>query len=141
VLAVGQYSLWILPEGKPSLHSTLAASLFLAALSFGVGSFWLVLAYRKTRAGLRLAGDGIIIRGPLRTWHLNLADAETFKPGLWGFGTPCPLLHVRSGKTVGIWSLGGPGWSWRYATTLRELEPLCDDLNELLTTLRERPAA
>lgn len=102
-------------------------------LAFAVPSAW--LAWRISRAGLWIGADGILIRGPLRTWRIRQSEAVRFVPGVQsgpGNGTPCPMLERVKGAEVGVWALGIEGLIWKFDEYLEELEPLCGQLNELL---------
>jgi hypothetical protein len=111
----------------------------LGALYFGIAALGLVLARRVARAGVWIGPEGIVVRGPFRTQWVRLADAETFVPGLQGGagnGTPCPTLKRRGGRAVGVWALGRRNIVFRYQRLFGEIQPLCDELNELLTTMQ-----
>ena len=57
-------------------------SLFVVVLA--AAGFW--MARRLGTAGLWLADDRIVVKGPLKTWLLSPADVERFVPGVWGGG-------------------------------------------------------
>jgi hypothetical protein len=126
------------PGGQPS-HMTLAGNLVLGAVYFGLAALGLVLAGRVARAGLWIGPEGIVVRGPFRTHALALDAAGLFAPGLQGAGgngTPCPMLERHAGPAVGVWALGRRNIWFCYERLCREIEPLCDELNELVETLR-----
>ena len=120
---------------------------FIEALHFasspnGAGVLFLVFAapcawlgWRVSRSGLKIAPDGIRVRGPLRDWQVEPSEAVQFTPGVQGGagnGTPCPILERVNGKSVGVWALGKEGLVWNYDDYLEELKPLCERLNGLL---------
>jgi hypothetical protein len=111
----------------------------LGALYFGIAVLGLVFARRVAKAGVWIGPEGIVVRGPFRTKSVRLADAETFVPGLQGGagnGTPCPTLKRRGGRAVGVWALGRRNIVFRYQRLFGEIQPLCDELNELLMTVQ-----
>jgi hypothetical protein len=83
--------------------------------------------------------DQIVIRNPFRTWTIPIDDADSFAEGVAsgsGNGTPCPLLRRRHGRPVGVWALGGDGVIGRFGRYVRDLQPLCDELNAALASLK-----
>jgi hypothetical protein len=120
-------------------HVTLVGNLVLGAIYFGMAVLGMVLAWRVARAGVCVARTGIVVRGPFRTEVVALDDAGLFAPGLQGAGgngTPCPILSRREGSGVGVWALGRRNIWFRYERLCQEIQPLCDDLNELVEALR-----
>lgn len=102
----------------------------------------MAFAGRVAKAGLWVGPDGIVVRGPFRTRRVALGDAEIFAPGLQGRGgngTPCPMLERRGGPAVGVWALGRRNIWFRYQRLCGEIQPLCDQLNGLVETLRSGP--
>ena len=80
-----------------------------------------------------------MIRGPFTTHVTPLADAGRFAPGLQGRGgngAPCPMLSRDGQRDLGVWALGRRNIWFRYARISDELQPLCDELNTLVATLR-----
>jgi hypothetical protein len=131
-------SLVFIPGRLPA-NAPAAATIMLIALYFGIAGLGLALARRVARAGVRIANDGIVIRGPFRTQSVALTDAERFAPGLQGRGgngVPCPILARQSRGAAGVWALGQRNIWFRYRRVCRELQPLCDDLNGLVDALR-----
>jgi hypothetical protein len=127
------------------LDGSLPASLALGAFYFGIAALGIVLAVRIARAGVWLGRPGIVVRGPFRTQTVALDHAGCFGPGLQGAGgngTPCPMLERESRRAVGVWALGRRNIWFRYQRLCDEIQPLCDDLNELVRSLRaeERPS-
>lgn len=111
----------------------------LGAFYFGIGAVGMAFAGRVAKAGLWIGPDGIVVRGPFRTHSVSLAAAEVFVPGLQGGagnGTPCPMLERRDGRPVGVWALGRRNVVFRYRRLFQEIQPLCDELNELVTALQ-----
>jgi hypothetical protein len=124
---------------NPHLHKTLADNLMLAAFCFGIGALGLTLARRVAAAGVRIGPQGVEVRGPLKMRRVPLAEADCFVPGVLaglGNGTPCPMLKRTYAQSVGVWALGREGLVFRYGHYLQELQPLCDELNELLKSVR-----
>ncbi len=96
---------------------------------------YLYFAWRISRSGIWIGADGIVIRGPLRTWTVPGGSAVSFAPGVQpgaGNGTPCPILTRADGSEIGIWALGRESLVWNFRDTLEQMRPLCDELNALL---------
>jgi hypothetical protein len=113
--------------------------LALGAFYFGVAAVGLVFARRVARAGLWIGRDAIAVRGPFRTQSVALDDVARFVPGLQGRGgngTPCPMLEREARRAVGVWALGRRNIWFRYHRLCNEIQPLCDELNDLVRTLR-----
>jgi hypothetical protein len=120
-------------------NRSLGGYVVLGALYFGIAALGLIFARRVATAGVWIGSEGIVVRGPFRTQSVRLADAQTFVPGLQGGagnGTPCPTLKRRGGRAVGVWALGRRNIVFRYQRLFGEIQPLCDELNELLTTVQ-----
>jgi hypothetical protein len=120
---------------NPRWHRTVWENLALALFFFGVALLSLLYARRLARAGLFVSADGVTIRGPLFTRTVSLADAQSFVPGIqpsFGNGTPCPMLERKGGHALGVWALGREGFISGYSKYLEDLQPLCDQLNELI---------
>jgi hypothetical protein len=129
----------LLISGDLDRHPTLDETLGLGAFYFGIAAVGLVFAARVARAGLWIAADGIVVRGPFRTQSVALDDAARFSPGLQGAGgngTPCPMLERRDRRAVGVWALGRRNMWFRYQRVCQEIQPLCDELDALVRTLR-----
>jgi hypothetical protein len=125
--------------GGSAAHLTLAGNVILSGLYLGLAAIALVLAGRVARAGVRIGPDGILVRGPFRGHAVPLDDAGRFAPGLQGAGgngTPCPMLARRRRRPVGVWALGQRNVWFRYARVCGEIQPLCDELNQLVDGLR-----
>jgi hypothetical protein len=135
-LALG--SLMFIPGRLPA-NASAAETIVLITFYFGIAGLGVALARRVARAGVRIADDGIVIRGPFRTQSVTLAEAERFAPGLQGRGgngVPCPILARHSQGAAGVWALGQRNIWFRYRRVCLELQPLCDDLNGLVDALR-----
>jgi hypothetical protein len=105
----------------------------------GLAAVGLLFARRLTRTGLWLGADGIVVRNPLRTVSVPIDDADSFITGVargGTNGTPCPLLRRRHGSAVGVWALGREGVVWRFGRYERGFQPLCDELNAVLQSLK-----
>jgi hypothetical protein len=121
--------------GESHRHETLTGYLVLGVFYFGIATVGLVFAGRVARAGLWIGPDEIIVRGPFRTQSVEFEKAATFAPGLQGRGgngTPCPILERRDGRPVGVWALGRRNIWFHYQRLCQEIQPLCDELNELV---------
>ncbi len=124
---------------RPSGVHGVGAHVAVGAFYLGIAALGLVFAARVARAGVWLGRDGIVVRGPFRTRAVALADAGLFAPGLQGGGgngTPCPMLQRADRRAVGVWALGRRNVWFRYARVCQEIQPLCDELNELVASLR-----
>jgi hypothetical protein len=123
-------------------HRTVGDYLGLGVFYFGIAALGMAFAGRVARAGVRIGPDGILVRGPFRTRSIALDDTADFAPGLQGRGgngTPCPMLARRGGQAIGIWALGRRNIWFRYERLCREIQPLCDELNELVEAQRSGP--
>jgi|ERR1700722_3346982 len=120
---------------NPRWHRTVWENVAFALFFFGVALLSLLYARRLARAGLFVSAEAVTIRGPLFTRTVSLADAQSFVPGVqpsFGNGTPCPMLERKGNHPLGVWALGREGFVSGYSKYLKELQPLCDQLNELL---------
>jgi hypothetical protein len=130
--------------GASHRQRTLSEYLVLGVFYFGIAALGMAFAGRVANAGLWIGPEGIVVRGPFRTRAVALDDAAIFAPGLQGRGgngTPCPMLERRDGRAVGVWALGRRNIWFRYQRLCQEIQPLCDELNELVETLRSGPSA
>jgi hypothetical protein len=89
---------------------------------------------RSRALGLLLSSEGIVIRGPFRTRKIPPSEAVRFKPEIFA-NTPGPVLELVSGQSIGIWALGREGVRWEFDQYLQEVEPLCNQLNQLMEKL------
>jgi hypothetical protein len=131
-------------SGTLNGSKTLGDYLAFGAFYFGIAALGMGFAGRVAKAGLWIGPDGIVVRGPFRTRSVSIADAQAFVPGLQGGagnGTPCPMLERRDGRPVGVWALGRRNIVFRYQRLFAEIQPLCDELNELVTALRSAPSS
>jgi hypothetical protein len=134
----------ILVSGDLQGHRTVGEYLGLGAFYFGIAGLGMAFAGRVAMAGLWIGPDGIVVRGPFRTQSVSIADAGVFVPGLQGGagnGTPCPVLERKVGRPVGVWALGRRNVVFRYRRLFAEIQPLCDELNALVETLRSASAS
>lgn len=112
-------------------------------LDFGVvnlvwGALAAALVRQYARRGIRISADGILVRNLLSTRRIALADADGFAPGVAaGLIGPCPILKRRTGEPVSVGGLARVAATWRISENLRELEPLCVELNKLLSEMQE----
>jgi hypothetical protein len=112
----------------------------------GVAALSAMAGLRLTSCGLWMSQETVVVIGPLRTWTLSVGEVEGFAPGVRGprNGTPSPVLTRTHGRSIGVWALGREGLISSYGRYLEELRPLCDELNELLRSLkaaRQAPTA
>jgi len=123
-------------ENVPNL---LAMQVFL----LGVAAISVLVGRRIARCGLWMSHEQIIVVGPLRSWHVSVGEAEGFEPGVQGGGngTPCPVLKCAGGRSIGVWALGRDQLIANNRRSLREMQPLCDELGALLSSLRAAPRA
>lgn len=100
----------------------------------------LVLGVRELRSGLWIASDAVIVRGMFRTTMLSPNEIDGFKPEMRL--APSPLVHRKHGTPLIVGALAHGGFSKRtQADCLKALEPLCDQLNALLESVRsEQPS-
>ncbi len=143
VFAVGWTAVFFATIANGNPHNTTGGDIGFGVFVLGIDAFLVVCARRLSRAGLLMSRDGVVVRGPFKTWAVPLADAESFEPGVQaggGNGTPCPMLKRKNGGAIGVWALGHEGVVWRYRQYLRDLEPLCDELNAVLGAVRAESA-
>jgi hypothetical protein len=127
--------------GRLPTDSSAGGTVALIVFYFGIGAIGLVLACRVARAGVWIGPDEIVIRGPFRTRSIPSGDAGRFAPGLQGRGgngVPCPMLERHGHGVAGVWALGQRNVWFRYSRMCDELQPLCDELNELIAAGGER---
>lgn len=131
-----------LTAGQSHQHNSVGAELAIGVFFVALAAPGLWMARRLAQAGLWVSAYGLIVRNPLHTYFIALADVEAFASGVLpgNNGTPCPVVKRRQGRSVGVWALGREGVIWRYDRYAREMEPVCDELNDLLDTLRGRRA-
>jgi hypothetical protein len=137
-LSLGFAGIFFVP-GNPHWQKTAADQLGLGVFFFGTAALGLAFARRLSAAALWMGPDGIVVRGRLKTRRIPLAEAEAFVPGVLagaGNGTPCPMLKLKHGGAVGVWALGREGVAFRYRRYVQELQPLCDELTEVLKALQ-----
>jgi hypothetical protein len=121
--------------GRLPADSSVGETVTLIVFYFGIGAIGLVLACRIARAGVWIGPDEIVIRGPFRTRSISGGDGGRFAPGLQGRGgngVPCPILERQGDGVAGVWALGQRNVWFRYSRMCDELQPLCDQLNELV---------
>jgi hypothetical protein len=142
-LSLGFAGIFFVP-GNPHWQKTAADQLGLGVFFFGTAALGLAFARRLSAAALWMGPDGIVVRGRLKTRRIPLAEAEAFVPGVLagaGNGTPCPMLKLKHGGAVGVWALGREGVAFRYRRYLQDLQPLCDELTEVLHALQSDATA
>src|SRR5579863_79534 len=108
-------------------------------LAVAIGSA--AVGRRLARCGLSIGPEGIVVRGPFRTRRLAVQDVERIeagvqRPGDVGNGTPCPILRLADGSAVGVWALGTEGLRSNYPRHLEDMRPVCDQLNQLLISMK-----
>ncbi|HEY8083489.1 MAG TPA: hypothetical protein VIE64_08070 [Solirubrobacterales bacterium] len=121
-----------------SIGTLVAVELMLIAIA----ALFITAAVRMARAGLRISAQGVSLRGVLRTWNLSLAEVEQFVPGTFSSGLVRSDIGVklaqRQGNDLIVWAMRGsaPSSGDKLEAALTELQPLCDELNELLYSMR-----
>ncbi|HEU5061910.1 MAG TPA: hypothetical protein VFT79_02015 [Solirubrobacterales bacterium] len=96
-------------------------------------------AIRMLRAGVRISPEGVVVRGPLRTWSIGRTDAVRFVPGEQENGlllcTYGALLERGGGRLVPIWGLRSiqPTTEEGLEEGRTRWQPVCDQLNDLLS--------
>lgn len=131
--------LWLFSAPHSHWHNTVPNDLGIGLFFVAVAAPGLWTAPRLRRTGLWIGVDGVRVRNPLRTYTLALSDAESFAARVLAGGnngTPCPMLKQTHGRAVGVWALGREGVIWRYARYAVEMEPLCDELNDVPVELK-----
>lgn len=102
------------------------------------------IAIRRHRAGLRISPRKVCLRGFLRTHRLAPEEVERFVPAPF---RSLPLMPPeagvrivrRGGEDLDVWAMAGAAQG--FGTTEDELtaiQPLCDELNQLLGKVRPR---
>jgi hypothetical protein len=96
-----------------------------------------LLAVRHARAGLWMGPDGIVVRGPFKTYRVAASSATGFVAGFVAKSAPAPMLQRKHGRPLRVSALSrGGGLTSRFPALVAQLEPLCDELNALLKTLQ-----
>jgi hypothetical protein len=115
-------------------------------LGFGtINLVWAVLlaalARQYARRGLLISATGIVVRNLFSTHTIALTDAAGFVPGVaGGLGGPCLILKRHSSESVSVGAMARVAVVWRYGEHLRELQPLCVELEALVSEIAERNA-
>jgi hypothetical protein len=124
--------------GKPQFTKDTADLVVTLVFLLGVATLSAIAGRRIARCGLWLSREAVTVNGPLRSWTLALDEVEGFEPGVRGprNGTPCPVLKRTDGRSLGVWALGREGLVTSYRAYLQQMKPLCDELDELVRTLR-----
>lgn len=105
-----------------------AVSIFSAA----VGS----LAYRAWHCGLLIDERSVINRGIFRTTAFPLDEVDGFVPGrMLRGGRAAVRLELRGGRSVRVFALTLFAFVWWGPS---RWQPTCDELNELLCSLRQQ---
>lgn len=123
-----------------------AAALAAIAVSCVVGAaLFSFLALRLSMAGVMISAGEVRLRGILRTRRLPADEVERFEPG---FFSSVPLrdeVGVRivrrgGGRDLDVWALGGGPveGDGELEARLAALEPICEELNELLAEAAKR---
>jgi hypothetical protein len=130
-LSVTWITIIFLPASAPFLTR--------AAICFGTAGLGLTIAARTAASGLRIGSAGIEVRSPFFTKRVPLADVAGFIPklstGAYSAGLPCPILERLDGRSLQVWALGRELLRPTSAEFQRTLQPLCDELNALLSEL------
>ena len=132
-------AIWIL--FTPGVRDTIATRLGGFVFFVVPGVLLVRTARRCARAGVLVRDDDIVIRGPLKTWTVPIADAEEFCPGLQGGvgnGTGGIVLKVRDDRPIPIWTLAKESFVWNMDEAAEAFEPTADKLNALLRDARAK---
>ena len=120
---------------KQHWHTTPANRWGLVALMTVIAVPCGIVAIRFARAGVWMAADGIVLRGPLRTRTVRLDDVERFAPKSGNNQQPFPWLQrTHDRRSLAVTALSHGILRSRGA---RYLPALCDDLNAVLKSLQE----
>ena len=136
--------------GQPNTFELLAVKVMFAGAAIASAA----LTRGCVRAGLWIAPDGIVVRGPMRTWRLALVDVDRFDhavvgPGLvHGFVTESTKqrtrevwVHRKDGPPIIVWALRHDGPIWVWERRAREREEQIVALNAVLKSLRGEAGA
>jgi hypothetical protein len=100
------------------------------------------LAVRTFNAGLLISSQGVTLRGVLRTRDFSLPEVKRFVPGIFSSGLVRTEIGVklerREGYDLAIWAMrgGAPSSEDGLEDAMAGLQPLCDELNALLYSIR-----
>jgi hypothetical protein len=109
-------------------------------LLFAMAVLTVRLAYGWARAGLLVADDEIVVRGPWRERRIARSWAERFDAGLQrttvGNPTPGILLRVGDGSAVNVAALATESMVWSSERKVARWTATAAALNELLPKAR-----
>jgi hypothetical protein len=122
------------------VHSSTANTVGSAVMLFGIAAAFTMLGVRAIRSGLWISAERVVVRGALTTHSCAPDDVVEFVAGTRV--APCPLLHRTHGRPLDVSALSrGGGLRSRYPMYLRQLEPVCAELNALLRSVQSAGAA
>lgn len=107
----------------------------------------ILLSVRALRAAIRFSADGVTVRGLLRTTRVPLREVEGFAPRGLGLGgvrsTVGIVMRRRARHDLVVWALRHGEFSDRRSqeAARQRWQPLCDELDELVRSLRGEGAA
>jgi hypothetical protein len=117
-------------------HDHQAVWLWLAVLLGGLLGLTVRLMVGWARAGVMIAADHVVVRGPWATRRVAHSWIDGFEPGLQhtvvGNATPGVVLRLGDGSRVNVAALGTEAMAWSAAGKVRRWEATAAALNELL---------
>jgi hypothetical protein len=115
--------------------ATTASKVGAAAFLLSLAVLFLWCGIRQLRAGLWISRERVVVRGMLRTRIIDPDEATGFVAGTRL--APCPLLHRKHGRPFAVTALSRSGiLKSSNARFLRQVGPVCDELNVLLATVQ-----
>jgi hypothetical protein len=123
-------------DDEMSIVTRLFFVLFLALGAMLLGS----VALWRARAGLRISPQEVCLRGVVRTHRLSPDEVEEFVPASFSLlPLAPPETGVRimrgTGDDLDVWAMAGAARGGDVDP--ETLQPLCDELNRLLRSMRE----
>jgi hypothetical protein len=117
-------------------HDHQAVWLWLAVLLGGLLGLTVRLMVGWARAGVMIAADHVVVRGPWATRRVAHSWIDGFEAGLQhtvvGNATPGVVLRLGDGSRVNVAALGTEAMAWSAAGKVRRWEATAAALNELL---------
>jgi hypothetical protein len=128
----GLFCVWGGAYALLSDHATTGNAIGLAVVFAALASVSALFAARILSAGLLISSDGVLMRGVLKTHRFSPHEVTGFAPGTRG--SAVPLLSHPHGRPIGVFALSRTGLLKSSAPAhARDLQPLCDELNQLLS--------
>jgi hypothetical protein len=120
----------------------LGAMLAVDLICWGVAALAIRFAVRMALAGLRISSSEVCLRGVLRTHTFPLSGVEGFAPAAYPGGALRSEVGVklmqREGHDLRVWAMrkGAPSGKKGLKEAKDGFQPLCEELNRLLQTMR-----